>query len=227
MRFPAHHGLLAAILLAAAPGAFAAGAFLDLRATAPIHGDAVAGHAKATVCMACHGAAGIAAVPTFPNLAGQKADYLYWQLVEFKRDARADSPMTAQVATLDDADMRNLSAYFAELKPVAAISAADRASTDRGVKLFRDGNPAQGIPPCQGCHGVNGAGDVQAAQGGPYRTFPALRGQHAAYVMQRLKDFRDGKSHASSNDEIMTGVARTLDDDTIHALADGIEAMPH
>lgn len=201
--------------------------FIDLRAPVPIHGDAAAGHAKAAVCMACHGSAGVASVPTFPDLAGQKIDYLYWQLVEFKRAARADSPMTAQVATLNDVDLRNLSAYFAQLMPVVPGSTREVTRSDHGHELFRRGDPARGIVPCQGCHGADASGHPLASQNARYRSYPVLRGQQIAYVEQRLKDFRNGKNHLSSNDEIMNGIARPLvDDDSIRDLAIWIQAMP-
>jgi len=80
--------LLSALVFAGSPG------YLDLRRIEPLRGDAGAGKAKAVVCGACHGATGISPVPAFPNLAGQRAEYLYWQLVEFKREVRPESPMT-------------------------------------------------------------------------------------------------------------------------------------
>ena len=52
-------------------------AMLDVRAQAPIHGDANAGAGKAAVCGACHGPQGVAIAPNFPNLAGQSATYIY------------------------------------------------------------------------------------------------------------------------------------------------------
>ncbi len=58
-----------------------------------------------------------------------------------------------------------------------------------------------------------------AADDAAYRTYPALAGQHADYVVQRLKDFRDGKHVTSSTDLIMTPVAKTLDDASIAAVA--------
>ncbi len=63
--------------------------YIDLRRITPILGDAEAGRAKSEVCAACHGPQGIAITPAFPNLAGQRADFLYWQLVQFKRAERS------------------------------------------------------------------------------------------------------------------------------------------
>jgi len=90
--------------------------------------------------------------------------------------------------------------------------------------LFLEGNPAIGTPPCQGCHGADGGGHPLAADNPSYRTYPALRGQHADYVVQRLKDFRAGKYLSSSSDRVMTSVAHTLDDESILALASWIES---
>lgn len=214
-----------AVLLVSAAAAADSADFVDLRRVGPLKGDASAGHAKAATCSACHGANGISPASVFPNLAGQHGEYLYWQLVEFKREARPESPMTSQVANLDDATLRDLAAYFASLAPPSrGVSRA--MSSDRGASLYREGDPATGTPPCQGCHGADGGGHAWAADDASYRTYPILRGQHADYVVQRLKDFRDGKHLSSSADRVMTPVARTLDDDAIKAVASWIEAGP-
>lgn len=79
-------------------------------------GDAEAGKAKSMMCAACHGAAGISAVPMYPNLAGQKEMYLAKQLKDFKSGKRNDPTMKGMVAALSDADMDNLAAYYAGMK---------------------------------------------------------------------------------------------------------------
>jgi len=79
-------------------------------------GDAAAGKGKSMMCAACHGTAGISAVPTYPNLAGQKEAYLTKQLKDFKSGKRNDPTMKGMVASLSDADMADLSAYYASLK---------------------------------------------------------------------------------------------------------------
>ena len=79
-------------------------------------GDAAAGKAKAAVCAACHGANGISANALWPNLAGQKADYIAKQLKAFKAGTRKDPLMSPQAAQLSDQDMENLAAYFSGLK---------------------------------------------------------------------------------------------------------------
>lgn len=79
-------------------------------------GDAAAGKAKSMMCSACHGMAGISAVPTYPNLAGQKEAYTAKQLKDFKSGKRNDPTMKGMVASLSDADIANLAAYYASLK---------------------------------------------------------------------------------------------------------------
>mgnify|MGYP001549128509 CR=1 FL=1 len=89
---------------------------LAASANVAIAGDAVAGKAKAASCGGCHGANGISAVPTYPNLAGQKEAYLIKQMKAFKDKTRTDPTMTAMAAPLSDADIANISAYYAGLK---------------------------------------------------------------------------------------------------------------
>lgn len=79
-------------------------------------GDAAAGKGKSMMCSACHGVAGISAVPTYPNLAGQKEAYLTKQLKDFKAGKRNDPTMKGMVASLSETDMADLAAYYASLK---------------------------------------------------------------------------------------------------------------
>ena len=79
-------------------------------------GDAAAGKGKSAMCAACHGAAGISAIPIYPNLAGQKEVYLAKQLKDFKSGTRNDPTMKGMVMALSDTDMDDLAAYFSSLK---------------------------------------------------------------------------------------------------------------
>lgn len=230
---------MAAIAAAAAVGALSgvagpassqeAGAFLDLRRQQRITGDANAGKPLSQVCSACHGPLGHGIGPTFPDLAGQSATYLYVQLKSIKGGQRDNPVMAPFVAPLDDTAMRNLAAYFASLPPKPTATAL--AGSPAGEALFRDGDPARGIPPCQGCHGPDGGGprssaDVDAeAPRPPWTTIPRLRGQSATYLAKALRDFRSGARANTSNAQIMQGVAKTLDEADIQSLADYLAAQ--
>lgn len=191
---------------------------IDLRVTKDILGDAAAGRDKAATCAACHGANGIAMVPLYPNLAGQPAAYLYWQLVAYKRTARADSVMTPMVATLEDADMRDLAAYYASLPadvaPATPPAPAQPEVIARGESLFLQGDPTRGIPPCAGCHGADARG-----VGAAYPHWPHLRGQQAMYLSVKLQKYHDGQEIDSTQDRIMQGVAQSLASEDIAALS--------
>ena len=78
--------------------------------------DIEAGKAKSATCAACHGANGISAIPTYPNLAGQKPAYIVQQLKAFKSGERKNAIMAPMAAMLSDQDMENLAAYYASLK---------------------------------------------------------------------------------------------------------------
>ena len=78
-------------------------------------GDAAAGKAKSAVCAGCHGANGISTVPMYPNLAGQKEQYLVKQMKAFRDGQRSDPTMSAMAKPLSDADIENLAAYYSGL----------------------------------------------------------------------------------------------------------------
>ncbi len=227
--WPAARGaMLAGSLIVAACAAPGMPHYTDLRRIEPIHGDVAAGAEKAAVCLACHGANGVSVAPTFPRLAGQRADYLYHRLVSFKQAGPKDpyysiSPMTAMAATLSDADMRNVAAYFSAQMPQATDVASPAASAAKGAALFRAGDPTRGVPPCQGCHGPEGSG--VSGRASPYAAYPSLRGQYGPYLIARLTSFRQGLPHDTSNDFLMASVAQTLDDDSIQALAAWLSSL--
>lgn len=82
-------------------------------------GDAAAGKTKSAVCAACHGAAGKAAVPNYPNLAGQNKAYLVSALKSYKskeRNGGMAAIMQGQAAALSDQDIENLAEYYSTLK---------------------------------------------------------------------------------------------------------------
>lgn len=221
--------VIAAAMLMAANGVAAGRDYIDLRYIEPVHGDAAAGEKKATLCFACHGANGNSAAPIFPRLAGQREGYLYHRLVSFHRADPKDpyyaaSPMTANAATLSDTDMRDLAAYFAQQVPQVSDPPVAAPSDQSGQVLFLHGDPARGIPPCQGCHGADAKGPAISSH--QYGAWPALRGQYAPYLIARLTNFHSGKPSDTSNTFIMQGVAQTLDDTSIQALAEWLGSLP-
>jgi cytochrome c553 len=218
---------LLALLLTAASAPAATPGYTDLRRIEPIHGDAAAGQKKATMCFACHGATGASVAPTFPRLAGQRAEYLYHRLLSFKQAAPKDpyysvSPMTPIVANLSDTEMRDLATFFSLQTPPATPAAATTPQ-GKGEALFLAGDPAHGTPPCQGCHGADAAGPSISTD--QYAAYPSLRGQYAPYLIARLTNFHKQLPHDTTNDFIMGDVAQTLDDESIQAIAAWLSSL--
>ncbi len=79
--------------------------------------DINAGKAKSVTCAACHGNKGISMIPMYPNLAGQKEQYLVLQIKAFRDGERKNMIMSAMAVGLSDTNIINLSAYYASLDP--------------------------------------------------------------------------------------------------------------
>jgi len=80
-----------------------------------VAGDAAAGEAKSSACVACHGADGIGTQGLYPNLKGQQEEYLVKTMKDYRDGARSDDMMKMFVMSLSDADIENLAAYYAGL----------------------------------------------------------------------------------------------------------------
>jgi cytochrome c553 len=56
--------------------------------------------------------------------------------------------------------------------------------------------------------------------------YPVLRGQYSPYLVSRLTNFRMSLPHDTTSDFIMSNVARTLDDDSLQAIAAWLSSLP-
>lgn len=79
--------------------------------------DVNAGKGKAAGCTSCHGLAGVSSNPMYPNLAGQKEGYLMKAIKDYRDGHRKDAMMEGMVKGTSDADVADIAAYFASLKP--------------------------------------------------------------------------------------------------------------
>lgn len=73
------------------------------------------GQSKSAVCAACHGAKGVSINPLWPNIAGQKRDYLKKALTDFKEGRRKNELMSPISMTLSAQDQNDLANYFSSL----------------------------------------------------------------------------------------------------------------
>jgi len=190
------------------------GALLVVMSTAGAQNAARGQKIAGQVCAACHAADGNSVAATNPKIAGQFAEYLHKQLVDFKpqegkKPARESAIMTPMVASLSDEDIQSLAAYYAgqKLRPAAAL---DKDLAALGQKIWRGGIAASNVPACSGCHGPAGAG-IPAQ-------YPRLSGQFAEYTAAQLKAFREG-ARANDANGVMRGVAARMTEREIQAVA--------
>lgn len=213
---PSLSGLLRATVMTVAlssAGAFSTAALAE-EATAPAKADPAKGQTISTnVCAACHAADGSRGAATYPIIQGQHPEYLAKQLAEFKAGKRDNAIMKGMAATLSDADMKNVAAFYATKQPKPGFS-KDKSLVALGEKIYRGGVAERSIPACSGCHSPNGAG-IPAQ-------YPRLSGQHADYTEAQLIAFRSG---TRANSPQMTGVAGKLNDKEIKAVADYIAGL--
>jgi cytochrome c553 len=203
---------------------------------APRSGDAKAGADVATrgapdkgapPCGSCHGANGEGNLATgFPRLAGLPEQYLSKQLDDYADGSRAHPMMSPIAKALDAAQRRDVSAYFAGVKPAAATTAAASApppkgpqapDLDRARTLARLGDEQLHVQACANCHGPEGAGLPPS--------YPALAGQPQAYLASVLNEWRNGNRHNDPSGQ-MPMIAKALGEADIASLAALFGAMP-
>ena len=175
------------------------------------------GKAKSAVCASCHLQDGNSAIPQYPKLAGQHASYLEKQLLDYQNTngSRDNAIMKGMVAQLSAEDIKDLAAYFEsqEIK----LGSANPDLVALGEKIYRGGIIEKGVPACSGCHGPSGLGNGAAK-------FPRLSGQHAAYTVDQLNLFKDGKRKNDING-MMQSIAKNLSESEMTAVASFIQGL--
>lgn len=68
------------------------------------------------VCASCHGSAGISSAGFFPDLAGQKEEYLRSAMIAYRDGTRKAPIMNNMAASLTDQQIDDVAAYLSGLK---------------------------------------------------------------------------------------------------------------
>ncbi len=177
----------------------------------PVHAQQIA----TQICAACHGADGNSVLPANPKLASQIPDYLEKQLREYKSGARKNPVMTAMVAGLSEADMKDLAKYFTAKTAQPGAGKIPEAATV-GKKLYQAGNAEKGIPACAACHNPKGLGIA--------KQYPRLSGQHSEYTLAQLKSFRSAE-RANDVNKVMQTIALKMTDPEMQAVAEYVAGL--
>ncbi len=81
-------------------------------------GNPEAGQIKSPSCRFCHGENGVAQRSDYPNLRGQNEHYLVKAMNAYRNDQRTGpmaAMMKAQLSSLNDQDIADIAAYYAEM----------------------------------------------------------------------------------------------------------------
>ena len=194
--------------------------------------DIEAGEAKAAACVSCHGDKGNSMVSTFPKLAQQDESYLQKQLHAFKNGTRKNPMMESIAQSLSDKEIADIAAYYMAQKistndlPVAHDDDDDKPPVDKaamekliaeGRNLYRNGDLPHEVSACIACHGPLGEGNEPAA-------FPALRSQHADYLIKTLTDFKLG-ARSNNPENMMHMITKKMSIEEIQAVSYHISTM--
>ena len=129
-------------------------------------------------CKACHGLDGKGVAPAIPNLAAQRARYLYNSLKEYKDGKRSHAALKNLATNMSEADLNNVAGYFASLPPIASTAVADikhSSPYEKGKAL---------AAPCAKCHGEDGNSTIPGT--------PSLAGQQPHYLVAAIQEYHQG-----------------------------------
>lgn len=157
--------------------------------------------AKAAVCSACHGAAGVPTIANVPVLWGQNEGYIYLQLKDLKNNVRSSPAMNAIAAAMSREDMFAFAKYFAA-KPWPNLNQPSAPVETARVALVANSSIG-----CTGCHLSNYQGNS---------AIPRLAGQKQAYLLESMEAFR---SRSRANNPGMSDLMNAASPDDLKALA--------
>lgn len=173
-----------------------------VKAPAPVAGDLKAGQKLAEAeCKSCHGLDGGSVAPGVPHLAAQDERYLVASLKAYREGKRSHAALKVIAERMSEADVRNVSAYYASLPAEGLAQAKDLSHVspyERGKARAAD---------CAKCHGVDGNGTAPG--------IPSLAGQQARYLIVALQEYVRGERKSSP----MHAVMRTLSPVDMEAVA--------
>jgi cytochrome c553 len=136
-------------------------------------------HLAETNCVRCHGVNGVSTVPEAPNLAGQRAVYLFREMRAYQSGARSNIEMSDAVHFLSADALVDAAAYYASLDPAPPVTTAEAPRPD----------PVEvGKVAAAGCAGCHGEGGVSKTPG-----MPSLAGLGPQYIVAALRAYKSGQ----------------------------------
>lgn len=139
-------------------------------------------------CSACHTVGSSsqrgAALPSlYPNLNGQSARYLAYQLHAYRTGLRQHPQMQASATALGEGAAAMARLYADAPAPQLSYQGAPGAFP-KAERLVTQGDWSRGLPSCASCHALDAEKRAQLS--------PRLHGHPAAYLTRQLRAYADG-----------------------------------
>jgi cytochrome c553 len=165
--------------------------------------------AKLAYCEVCHGVAaqGFNGYYPIPRLAGQQVAYIENELQGFVEHKRTNNIMFNVGHVLSPAMIKALATDFHNLNP-KPLGGGPKDLVPAGEKIFQQGLPDAGVPPCASCHGPEAKGNDQ---------FPRLAGQLYPYLVGQLTNWANERGE--TNSDVMAPIAHGMTPPQIKAVA--------
>ena len=149
---------------------------LSLGCAAVVADSARSGKMLSYTCAGCHGTNGVSNGSATPTIAGMDRFYLEKAMMTFADNTRASTVMGRIARGYTHAEIRAISAFFADQSWSAATAKTDPDKVAAGAKLHQSF--------CIGCHGDRGTANRADV--------PRLAGQWPDYLFARLQSIRAG-----------------------------------
>ncbi len=155
------------------------------KAKTPSPGNQAAGKSAAVACAGCHGEGGVS-TGTAPSLAGQDGQYFIAAMKSYKDGSRNDDAMKAPAASVDEATIKNMAAYYANQTP-------------QQPKVRKPLTTAEMAQRCDRCHGVGGNSTDPRS--------PALAAQRAEYLERVMRAYQKGERKSKAMSAMLDGLS--------------------
>lgn len=155
------------------------------KAKTPSPGNQAAGKSAAAACAGCHGEGGVS-TGTAPSLAGQDAQYFIAAMKSYKDGSRSDEAMKAPAASVDDATVKAMAAYYANQMP-------------QQPKVRKPLTVEELAQRCDRCHGVGGNSTDPRS--------PALAAQRPEYLERVMRAYQKGERRSTAMTAMLDGLS--------------------
>jgi len=145
--------------------------------------DPVRGKQIAEACLQCHPADGHIVKAEYPQINGNRLDYLNSSLLDYLSGKRKHEAMNQAVQGLDEQQILDLAAYYNSLQtPWKRSLIASKKTSAPSAAAIRAGKELAG--PCISCHGENGNSSTEG--------IPSLAGLSRQYITTALEGYFSG-----------------------------------